>query len=312
VAGPHAILAPLVFPEFLGADVEVSCHFSLRKSQFFAARPQTPAYRNIHRLCHITCSAIAGEKLALSKGCVRDMQPIEQKTLDFIAEIDRVDDSDSVRLLFQRFLEVEIGFTNVVCLIPNASETLNSTIYFNTRPEPWTEHYVEANHIFSDPMVRELYKTYDPYAWSDVLNRRKLEREDLRIVQEAGEFGMREGFVVPIYQLNGYFGLVSAAGGKLELTERMRSVLQLTSIYVHDKVARLHRALREQKARLSPREIECLKWVSAGKSDWVIGEILHLSERTVNGYIESAKRKYEVTTRVQAVLLAARDGYINL
>jgi hypothetical protein len=25
-----------------------------------------------------------------------------------------------------------------------------------------------------------------------------------------------------------------------------------------------------------------------------------------------AKRKYEVTTRVQAVLLAARDGYINL
>ncbi len=239
------------------------------------------------------------------------MRPIEQKTLDFIAEIDRVDDSESVRLLFQRFLEVEIGFTNVVCLkVPNAAETLNSIL---TRgPEAWTEHYVEANHIFSDPMVRELYKTYDPYAWSDVLNRRKLEREDLRIVEEAGEFGMREGFVVPIYQLNGYFGLVSAAGGKLELTEQMRSVLQLTSIYVHDKVARLHRALREQKARLSPREIECLKWVSAGKSDWVIGEILHLSERTVNGYIESAKRKYEVTTRVQAVLLAARDGYINL
>jgi hypothetical protein len=56
--------------------------------------------------------------------------------LDFIAEIDRVDDSESVRLLFQRFLEVEIGFTNVVCLkVPNAAETLNSTIYFNTRSE---------------------------------------------------------------------------------------------------------------------------------------------------------------------------------
>ena len=64
------------------------------------------------------------------------MRPIEQKTLDFIAEIDRVDDSESVRLLFQRFLEVEIGFTNVVCLkVPNAAETLNPTIYFNARPE---------------------------------------------------------------------------------------------------------------------------------------------------------------------------------
>ena len=143
------------------------------------------------------------------------MLPIEHKTLDFIAEIDRVDDSESVRLLFQRFLEAEIGFTNVVCLkVPNASETLNNTIYFNTRPEAWTEHYVEANHIYNDPMVRELFKTYDPYAWSDVLKRRNLERADLRIVQEAGEFGMREGFVVPIYQLNGYFGLVSAAGDK--------------------------------------------------------------------------------------------------
>jgi LuxR family quorum sensing-dependent transcriptional regulator len=126
-------------------------------------------------------------------------------------------------------------------------------------------------------MVRELYKTYEPYSWSDVLDRRELERDDLRIVEEAGEFGMQEGFVVPIYQLNGYFGLVSAAGGRVELTERTRSVLQLTSIYVHDKVVRLHRAMLEQKARLSPREIECLKWVSAGKSDWAIGEILHLS-----------------------------------
>ena len=175
------------------------------------------------------------------------MLPIEHKTLDFIAEIDRIDDSESVRLLFQRFLEAEIGFTNVVCLkVPNASETLNNTIYFNTRPEAWTEHYVEANHIYNDPMVRELFKTYDPYAWSDVLKRRELERSDLRIVQEAGEFGMREGFVVPIYQLNGYFGLVSAAGGKLELSDRMRSVLQLTSIYVHDKVARSSRHARAE------------------------------------------------------------------
>lgn len=242
-----------------------------------------------------------------------DMLPIEQKTLDFIAEIDRVDDSESVCTLFQRFLEKEIGLTNVVCLkVPNAAETLNSTIYFNTRPEAWTRHYVEANHILNDPMVRELYKTYDPYSWTDVLARRTLEVADRRIVEEAGEFGMREGFVVPVYQLNGYFGLVSAAGGKIELTERTRAVLQLISIYVHDKVARLHRAMREQRARLSPREIECLKWVSVSKSDWVIGEILNLSERTVNGYIESAKRKYDVTTRVQAVLLAARDGYINL
>jgi DNA-binding CsgD family transcriptional regulator len=55
---------------------------------------------------------------------------------------------------------------------------------------------------------------------------------------------------------------------------------------------------------LSRRETECLQWAAKGKTDWEIGQILSLSEKTVNVYIERAKSKYGVRSRTQAITLA--------
>jgi DNA-binding CsgD family transcriptional regulator len=64
-------------------------------------------------------------------------------------------------------------------------------------------------------------------------------------------------------------------------------------------------------ARVTARESEVLGWVAAGKSDWAIGRILNISGKTVNFHVENAKRKLGVGTRVQAVLLATRNGLIG-
>jgi DNA-binding CsgD family transcriptional regulator len=55
---------------------------------------------------------------------------------------------------------------------------------------------------------------------------------------------------------------------------------------------------------LTPRQLECLKWVCAGKSAWVIGEILNLSEHTVNEYLEDPRRRLGVRTTTQAAVTA--------
>jgi DNA-binding CsgD family transcriptional regulator len=54
-----------------------------------------------------------------------------------------------------------------------------------------------------------------------------------------------------------------------------------------------------------------LRWVAAGKSDWAIGQILRISEKTVNFHVENAKRKLGVGTRIQAVVAAMRAGLID-
>lgn len=62
---------------------------------------------------------------------------------------------------------------------------------------------------------------------------------------------------------------------------------------------------------LSPREQECLQWVSKGKSSADIGTILSLSPRTVDSYLEKVCSKFRVRTRIEAVASAVRQGLID-
>jgi DNA-binding CsgD family transcriptional regulator len=63
---------------------------------------------------------------------------------------------------------------------------------------------------------------------------------------------------------------------------------------------------------LTPRETQILSWIATGKSDWQIGQILEISNKTVNYHAENLKRKYGVATRIQVVVAAMRGGHISL
>ncbi|MDQ1153091.1 helix-turn-helix transcriptional regulator [Brevundimonas sp. SORGH_AS_0993] len=62
---------------------------------------------------------------------------------------------------------------------------------------------------------------------------------------------------------------------------------------------------------LSGREAECLLWVSRGKSSADIGQIVGLSPRTVDSYIEKACAKLGVRTRIEAVAVGVRTGIVD-
>ncbi len=63
---------------------------------------------------------------------------------------------------------------------------------------------------------------------------------------------------------------------------------------------------------LTPRQIEVLRWVSAGKTDWEIGRILSISEATVNRHVERAKERIGVRTRAQAIVECLVNGIVTL
>ena len=60
--------------------------------------------------------------------------------------------------------------------------------------------------------------------------------------------------------------------------------------------------------RLTPRELEVLGWVSKGKTNRDIGEILGMSPRTVNKHLEHIYEKLGVETRTAAAAMAMRIG----
>ena len=62
---------------------------------------------------------------------------------------------------------------------------------------------------------------------------------------------------------------------------------------------------------LTPRQLECLKWVGEGKSSVDIGSILDIAPSTVNEHLAHACRRLGVRTRVQAIVECFRNGWLH-
>jgi LuxR family quorum sensing-dependent transcriptional regulator len=233
---------------------------------------------------------------------------VEQSTLDFVEKLDRVETPQRVGAIFQGFVE-SLGFVNAACItLPDGQVLNDDCVLMNSRPSGWSHAYLAMQYVASDPMVRELFRSHHPFAWSDVTAARRLEPLEERVMHLARDFGMDSGFVVPIFESSGIAGLVSIAGQRAELPDPIRGALTLASTYVHNTLCTFRRQERNKRIRLTRREAEVLKWIAGGKSDWEIGRILSISAKTVNYHVENVKRKFGVGTRVQAVVAALRQG----
>lgn len=64
-------------------------------------------------------------------------------------------------------------------------------------------------------------------------------------------------------------------------------------------------------AKLSPRQVECLRWVSEGETSSQIGRRLSLSPRTVEEYVGEACQRLDARSRAQAVARAIALGLLS-
>ncbi|ODS00049.1 hypothetical protein AUC68_02660 [Methyloceanibacter methanicus] len=164
-------------------------------------------------------------------------------------------------------------------------------------------------------MVTELRNTVRPFAWSDVVERRDLSRAEKRIVEEAKEFDVNNGLIVPIVTLSGGLSVFSPCGRDPDLSAGARRAVELISLCSHQALKRiLLEQMRSGEAHtpLTPREKEVMRWIAAGKTDQEIAGILNITPGTVNVHVERAKRKLDAFQRTFAVVKAIRFGEISL
>lgn len=80
--------------------------------------------------------------------------------------------------------------------------------------------------------------------------------------------------------------------------------------YLQPKVAaKLVQRVQEQD--LTEREEQILKLLAEGKSNRVIGQVLHITESTVKSHLKSLFVKLDATSRAEAIALAARRGLVK-
>ena len=85
---------------------------------------------------------------------------------------------------------------------------------------------------------------------------------------------------------------------------------QTIAFFLHNHVLELCEIHFPEPPRLSTREIECLKWAAAGKTEWETGEILGIKAKTVGFHLERAKCHLNSITKTQAVAKAIRLAVI--
>jgi LuxR family quorum-sensing system transcriptional regulator CciR len=234
---------------------------------------------------------------------------------DFAADVARVESLSSLRGLLG---EVVPGFGIDYFLMAHHVDFGRPTpgaVQLGNYPKDFVAQQRERGGWRHDPVLLACERTTAGFFWSDVGEFLQLRPDHLSRVEEVRQAGLGEGFAVPNHIPGEFSGSVqfAVAEGK-PFPREMTSVLQALATYAFEAARRLARsddAPIVASAPLTERQIDCLLLAARGKSDTDIGQLLGLSPRTVNAYIEAAKRRYCVATRQQLMILALFNRQIT-
>lgn len=182
-----------------------------------------------------------------------------------------------------------------------------------TYPASWVDRYVEKGYVKVDPVINTAMKSLLPTDWASLKSESKLVKQ---LFGEAKEFGVgAQGLTFSIRGAHGERALFSIVGNfsDHEWAAFKRENLphfNVLAFHVHSLIIKkIGGAIQDVK--LSPREIECLKWASQGKTFEDIGDILSISTSTVKMYLDAARHKLNCLNITHAVVRAIRLELIS-
>ena len=175
-------------------------------------------------------------------------------------------------------------------------------------PAEWIDHYFEQNYIDIDTTITTAASRLAPYDWSFDYD----PGTDVgRLFRDVHDIGVRDGFTVPVHGPTDSIFVTSFATRDTRLMPRDRLILQwLGSHLAQQYELSTHRPLADRH-RITNRERDILTWIARGKTSWCVGEIIGISENTVNTHLRRALAKLQVNGRTMGVVKAITLGIIQ-
>jgi DNA-binding CsgD family transcriptional regulator len=235
---------------------------------------------------------------------------------EFIERADHAASIDELAAAFERAITA-LGFRYFACCSHvDPLQPPRRAVVMHSYPEAWVRSFSERKLFHLDPVFRRADSTLLPFFWDSKGFRDGLTPEQQAILAEASTYGIAHGYTVPIHlpRARGAYPASCSVVPDEPWPEQPRyAVVQLMAYFLYDAASRKAEASAGAAdwIELSNRERQCLELVAQGKSDWAVGMLLGISERTVHNHIERAKRRLRVTTRVQAIVHALATGQIS-
>ncbi len=213
--------------------------------------------------------------------------------------------------LFRREI-AQVGFHSYIMVAVDKRDFPRRVMARSWHPQ-WAAIYESENMTEADPVRRQLWLSLNPFLWSEVRYNPQHDTRAKLIMHRASDFRMNEGLCVPIQHGRNPIAGINVSGEKPDLGPGVRAALHIMALFSYNRFRTIIDSSSFQIQKLlTDREREVLQWVSAGKSDWDISAILHISERTARAHVTNAARKLNAANRPAAVAEALRVGEISL
>lgn len=244
-----------------------------------------------------------------------DRQAAANAMFDFITESSVAQGRDDVLSCLEKASSAFGMECFAISGIPLPNERIDPYFMLNAWPDGWFERYVQENYVHDDPVIYRTKMSNEAFVWSEALAGKPVSRPAKRVMNEATEFGMLDGYSVPLHSVGGFQAIVTYGARKVDLSHEQRGALHIISIYAHNRLRAFMTETGDRSAamaaKVSAREREVILWCSAGKTNWEIGQILGTSEKTVQHEIASACRKLNCVNRAQLIAESIRLGLIR-
>lgn len=178
----------------------------------------------------------------------------------------------------------------------------------------YQEVYRDKGFITRDPTVWHCQTNPAPLVWHEGMYTTP---ESHELMEVSRAYGLGHGISVSVHESTEVASMLSLARDRpLDGPEEQRRALEVAAVlanclHVASKRVLVPRIEQAMRPRLTPREMECLKWIAEGKSNAVIGQILNISEAAVVFHVNNLFRKMNVSTRLQAAVAALAMGMLK-
>ncbi|MBH8626180.1 cobalamin biosynthesis protein [Pseudomonas aeruginosa] len=211
----------------------------------------------------------------------------------------------------------DLGFSKILFgLLPKDSQDYENAFIVGNYPAAWREHYDRAGYARVDPTVSHCTQSVLPIFWEPSIYQTRKQHE---FFEEASAAGLVYGLTMPLHGARGELGALSLsveAENRAEANRFMESVLP-TLWMLKDYALQSGAGLAfehpvSKPVVLTSREKEVLQWCAIGKTSWEISVICNCSEANVNFHMGNIRRKFGVTSRRVAAIMAVNLGLITL
>lgn len=230
-----------------------------------------------------------------------------------ISAIDAASSSERALGIFEGILQ-RFGLRSFLITglpVPHDSEWHRAILHDGWSRE-WFTRYESEGHFAHDPCAARSRLSAEPFFWHQLPAEGLTPRGRL-VMDEAAEFGMKDGLCVPIHVPLAGPAVVTAASDRIEVPPGAMPLLETVCVHLFRKVSGLEtKSDKGKNPPLTPREREILQWSAQGKTNEDVSCILGIATHTVESHQRNIRDKLDAINVTHAVAKALRRDEIQI